>query len=69
MQISEGMHHLYSFNWLFGFVSSIVLYTALSWVFPARETLMTHTIWNRNSESIEGVVHCLGTENKKKYES
>jgi len=53
LHISDGAKNLYTFDWLFGFVVSIVLYTAFSWIFPARETLLTETIWN--NEAIEGV--------------
>ncbi|CAK7265786.1 hypothetical protein SEPCBS57363_001762 [Sporothrix epigloea] len=51
--VSDGVLHLYTVNWLFGFVLSIVLYTGLSWVFPATETILTDTIWTRGG--IEGV--------------
>lgn len=30
-----------------------MLYTSFSWIFPAKETLLTDTIWN--NEAIEGV--------------
>lgn len=40
-----GIRNLYTFNWLFGFVVSIFLYTVLSWLPPDKETLLTHTIW------------------------
>lgn len=53
VHVSEGILQLYDFNWLFGFVTSITLYTALSLLFPATETLMTDTIWKRGE--IEGV--------------
>jgi NCS1 family nucleobase:cation symporter-1 len=44
-KISEGTKHLYSFDWLFGFVVSIFLYTILSKIFPAKESLMNTTIF------------------------
>ena len=53
VHISDGDQNLYTFNWLFGFVSSIVIYTVLSFVFPAPETILSDTIWNL--EAIEGV--------------
>lgn len=53
LYISDGAKNLYTFDWLFGFVVSIVLYTSLSWIFPAKETLLTDTIWN--NEAIEGI--------------
>lgn len=51
-----GIRNLYTFNWLFGFAVSILLYTALSWLFPDRQTLLAHTIWTLDGlePSIEG---------------
>lgn len=51
-----GIRNLYTFNWLFGFVVSIALYTGLSWLFPDKQTLLTETIWNRDDQqqTIEG---------------
>ncbi|MCJ1416074.1 hypothetical protein MMC32_002409 [Xylographa parallela] len=43
--ISQGVINLYSFDWLFGFVVSIVLYTGFSLVFPAKESLSSITIF------------------------
>lgn len=65
VKISEGTQHLYTFNWLFGFVVSIVLYTALSWLFPARKTLILETVWTKDPESILGVSPGLDVENQK----
>ncbi|KIH91075.1 cytosine-purine permease [Sporothrix brasiliensis 5110] len=53
VKVSQGILQLYDFNWLFGFVTSIVLYTALSWAVPEPKTLLTDTIWKRGE--IEGV--------------
>ena len=46
VHIGSGLSNLYSFNWLFGFVCSIVLYTALSHAFPAKDTLLDETVWD-----------------------
>ncbi|KAF4812201.1 putative permease [Colletotrichum tropicale] len=54
VKISDGAQHLYSFDWLFGFVVSIFLYTTLSWLVPARESLLPQTIWGREGMDIEG---------------
>jgi nucleobase:cation symporter-1, NCS1 family len=43
--ISDGAKNLYTFDWLYGFVTSIVLYTTLSKLFPAKETLIDSTIY------------------------
>lgn len=70
--------NLYTFDWLFGFVVSVFLYTSLSWIFPAKETLMTETIWN--NEAIHGVqasgsdvehgkvLHRPGSQEKQPYQ-
>ncbi|ORY70350.1 NCS1 nucleoside transporter [Pseudomassariella vexata] len=52
VHISDGARNLYTFDWLFGFVVSIFLYTALSWVAPAKETLLNDTVWDLDSAAI-----------------
>lgn len=47
-----GIRNLYTFNWLFGFVVAIFLYTSLSWAFPDKQTLLTETIW-----ALDGLEH------------
>lgn len=42
--VSPGIVNFYSIDWLYGFVSSIVVYTALHKCFPARESLIPKTI-------------------------
>jgi NCS1 family nucleobase:cation symporter-1 len=44
-KITTGAEHLYTFDWLYGFVSSVVIYTATSLIMPAKETLVDHTIY------------------------
>ncbi|KAI1840073.1 hypothetical protein JX265_013857 [Neoarthrinium moseri] len=51
--ISAGAKNLYSFNWLFGFVVSVVLYTGLSLAFPAKQTLVRETVWDLDDTAIE----------------
>lgn len=53
VHISAGARHLYTFDWLFGFVTSIVLYTAFSYAFPAKGTHVSHTVYG-NEEELEG---------------
>jgi NCS1 family nucleobase:cation symporter-1 len=48
VKISEGAKHLYTFDWLFGFTCSIIVYTALSWIFPAKESLTPVTIFGHD---------------------
>jgi len=43
--IGTGLTNLYTFDWLYGFVVSIFLYTVLSKIFPAPESLIEHTIY------------------------
>ena len=38
VEIGTGLVHLFSFNWLYGFVLSIVLYVSLHYAFPHKET-------------------------------
>lgn len=51
--VSQGAQNLYTFDWLFGFVTSVVLYTALSYIFPAKESLLDHTIYGNEAEFVE----------------
>jgi len=44
VQISEGLQNLFTFNWLYGFFLSIVLYYVLNVFFPHQETLIGHVI-------------------------
>lgn len=46
VRISAGLANLYTFNWMFGFATAVSLYTGLSLLFPARETLVRETVWN-----------------------
>lgn len=52
ISISAGAKHLYAFDWLYGFVSSVFVYTALSMVFPTKEALIPKTIYSL--EVVEG---------------
>lgn len=61
VHINEGVTNLYTINWLFGFTSSIVLYTLLSHVWPAKETLLEHTIWSTAIET-HGIEEDVGSE-------
>ncbi|KAE9367041.1 NCS1 nucleoside transporter family [Stipitochalara longipes BDJ] len=45
VHISAGARHLYTFDWLFGFVTSIFVYTVLSYLVPAKDTLVQHTVY------------------------
>ncbi|KKY15336.1 putative ncs1 allantoate transporter [Phaeomoniella chlamydospora] len=45
VQISEGLKHLYDFNWLYGFLLSIFLYVGLNWGFPEPSTTADRVIY------------------------
>lgn len=59
VNVSVGIKNLYTFNWLFGFVVSIFLYTALSLVFPEKKALVKGTIWTLDGmdHPIDGQAH------------
>src|SRR6202012_2087021 len=44
-RITEGAKHLYSFDWLYGFVTSIFVYTGLSYVWKPTGQLVPHTVY------------------------
>ncbi|KUI55743.1 hypothetical protein VP1G_03144 [Cytospora mali] len=52
VNVNAGIQNLYTFNWLFGFVVSIFLYTALSWAFPDTQSLLKDTVWH-----LDGMEH------------
>ncbi|KAI4716753.1 uridine permease-like protein Fui1 [Aureobasidium sp. EXF-10727] len=52
ISISAGAKHLYAFDWLYGFVCSVVVYTTLSKLFPAKEALISKSIYSL--EVVEG---------------
>jgi len=43
-KVSPGIVNFYSIDWLYGFVSSIVVYTTLHKIVPAKESLIPRTI-------------------------
>lgn len=43
--ISAGAQNLYTFDWLFGFVTSVVVYTALSYIVPHTESRLEGTVY------------------------
>lgn len=43
--IGEGAKNLYTFDWLFGFVVSISVYTSLSLIFPQKGSLVERTVY------------------------
>lgn len=45
---------MYTFDWLYGFVVSIFLYTATSLIWPAKESLVQETVWGYDPEAYHG---------------
>lgn len=47
-KITDGARNLYTFDWLFGFTTSILLYTVLSYLFKHTESLIPTTIYGHD---------------------
>ncbi|KAF2092331.1 NCS1 nucleoside transporter [Saccharata proteae CBS 121410] len=45
VHIDTGLQHLFTFNWLYGFTLSVVLYYVLNIVWPDRATLIPHIVY------------------------
>ncbi|KAI1810796.1 NCS1 nucleoside transporter [Poronia punctata] len=54
VHINDGLKNLYTINYMFGFFTSIFLYTVLSRAFPAKETLLKETVWDLDQVVIYG---------------
>lgn len=52
--ISQGAQHLYTFNWLYCFLVSLLSYFVVSKVWPARETMIPETVPGIIDNSVEG---------------
>jgi NCS1 family nucleobase:cation symporter-1 len=48
--VNAGILNLYTFDWLFGFVTSIVLYTAFSKIFPDKKALVPATVYGHEMD-------------------
>lgn len=63
VEIGTGMEHLFAMNWLYGFVSSIVLYVGLNLAVPDKRTLIpavifgTPTVIEGSEPDVEGSEH------------
>lgn len=44
VQVSQGLQNLFSFNWLYGFITSICIYYVLNLLFPHRPTLIQRVV-------------------------
>lgn len=54
VHISVGLQHLFSFNWLYGFVLSVTMYWALNFFFPDQNTLILKVV-HGTPQVVEGV--------------
>ncbi|KAK4504971.1 hypothetical protein PRZ48_002934 [Zasmidium cellare] len=54
IKLSAGIVHLYDINYIYGLVSAAVLYYAVSYFFPAKETLLPESIYD-DDQIVEGV--------------
>lgn len=62
--LSQGIQHIYDMNYLWGFTSAFVLYTALSKALPAEETLIEACIYDDVQDGVE-----VQSEESEGYES
>ncbi|KAH7122049.1 permease for cytosine/purines, uracil, thiamine, allantoin-domain-containing protein [Dactylonectria estremocensis] len=53
--IPVGLQHLFDFNWIYGFVTSIVLYYGLNLLFPHSQTLISQVV-HGDHLSIDGIL-------------
>jgi NCS1 family nucleobase:cation symporter-1 len=66
VNISSGAKHLYTFDWLFGFVTSIVVYTSLSYIFPHKASKIVTTIYGHEvDEGTPSDVESSGVQGEK----
>jgi len=54
VKISAGAKNLYTFDWLFGFCTSIVVYVVLHKVWPDRESEIEHTVYGLAVDGVSG---------------
>lgn len=54
VSINAGIQHLYDMNYLWGFFSAVIVYTSLSLIFPAPQTLLKAPIYE-DTEVYDGV--------------
>jgi NCS1 family nucleobase:cation symporter-1 len=48
-KITAGAKHLYTFDWLYGFVVSIFLYSVLSFIWKPQDQIIQHTIYGTST--------------------
>lgn len=52
VNIPEGMRHLFAINYMYGFITAMVLYLLLNWIWPDRQTLIPYAV---HGTPVEGV--------------
>lgn len=60
LTISQGAKNLYSITWLFSFVSTCVLYTAISKIFPDGESYVPEAIYGHDENGEVDYDHTAG---------
>lgn len=61
VHIPIGLSHLFTINWLYGFIASCVIYYALNIIFPDRRTLILSGVTGE-VEIVEGVASSQESE-------
>ncbi|KAF2160198.1 hypothetical protein M409DRAFT_70563 [Zasmidium cellare ATCC 36951] len=55
VKIGTGLERLFSFNWLYGFVLSIIMYVSLHWMFPDKATSIPAVVHER----VRDLIWCI----------
>ncbi|ETN42390.1 uncharacterized protein HMPREF1541_01544 [Cyphellophora europaea CBS 101466] len=45
VSIPAGMRNLFAINYMYGFVSALVIYLVLNWIWPQKRTLIPHVVY------------------------
>jgi nucleobase:cation symporter-1, NCS1 family len=66
VSIDQGLKHLFSFNWLYGFCLSIALYLALNFISPDEATLIAAVVPG-TARSVDGISIETDSERQVEY--
>jgi nucleobase:cation symporter-1, NCS1 family len=58
VNIPDGMRHLFAINYMYGFVSAMVLYLVLNWIWPDKKTLIPYVVHGTPVTDIEVDQEC-----------
>ncbi|SPO07171.1 related to uracil permease [Cephalotrichum gorgonifer] len=66
VQLTVGLQHLFSFNWLYGYFMSIFLYYVLNFFFPDKGTLIEKTVpgFDETIDGVEADTESRGTDDR-----